>query len=71
MFFFLNIIILLQFSQQDIEKQDPRGRTPLLLAVTLGYIEVVQVLIDANADVNCEKDGWTGMNIEKLLCKNF
>ncbi|CAH0715822.1 unnamed protein product, partial [Brenthis ino] len=50
-----------KFSQQDIEKQDPRGRTPLLLAVTLGYIEVVQALIDANADVNCEKDGWTAV----------
>ncbi|XP_045447833.1 ankyrin repeat domain-containing protein 13D [Melitaea cinxia] len=50
-----------KFTSEDIEKRDPRGRTPLLLAVTLGYIEVVQALINADADVNCEKDGWTAV----------
>lgn len=44
--------------------RDPRGRTPLLLAVTLGHIETVRVLLDAGADVNCEKDGWTGKEIK-------
>ncbi|XP_060803237.1 ankyrin repeat domain-containing protein 13D [Amyelois transitella] len=49
------------FTPEDIEKKDPRGRTPLLLAVTLGHIESVRLLIDAGADVNCEKDGWTAV----------
>ncbi|XP_063364212.1 ankyrin repeat domain-containing protein 13D [Cydia amplana] len=46
-------------STEVLELRDPRGRTPLLLAVTLGLTECVKVLIDAGADVNCEKDGWT------------
>ncbi|XP_052741348.1 ankyrin repeat domain-containing protein 13D [Bicyclus anynana] len=50
-----------KFSPEDIEKHDNRGRTPLLLAVTLGHIDTVRVLIEANADVNCEKDGWTAV----------
>ncbi|XP_068633319.1 ankyrin repeat domain-containing protein 13D [Battus philenor] len=50
-----------KFTKEDIELRDPRGRTPLLLAVTLGHIEAVQALIDAGADVNCEKDGWTAV----------
>lgn len=28
--------------------------------MTLGHIESVKLLIEAGADVNCEKDGWTG-----------
>lgn len=59
----LNIISLvysLQFTSEDLEAKDPRGRTPLLLAVTLGHLEMVKLLLDAGADVNCEKDGWTG-----------
>ncbi|KAM3962618.1 LOW QUALITY PROTEIN: ankyrin repeat domain-containing protein 13D [Aphomia sociella] len=50
-----------RFTAEDIELKDPRGRTPLLLAVTLGYIDSVRALIDAGADVNCEKDGWTAV----------
>ncbi|XP_072948956.1 ankyrin repeat domain-containing protein 13D [Epargyreus clarus] len=50
-----------QFTADDIELRDPRGRTPLLLAVTLSNIEAVRALIEANADVNCEKDGWTAV----------
>lgn len=47
--------------QHDKEKRDNRGRTPLMLAVTLGYVESVRVLLDNDADVNCESpDGWTG-----------
>ncbi|XP_041979580.1 ankyrin repeat domain-containing protein 13D [Aricia agestis] len=48
-----------KYTPQDIELKDPRGRTPLLLAVTLGNLEAARVLIEADADVNCEKDGWT------------
>ncbi|XP_039752990.1 ankyrin repeat domain-containing protein 13D isoform X1 [Pararge aegeria] len=50
-----------KYSQEDIERHDNRGRTPLLLAVTLGHLETVQALIEANADINCEKDGWTAV----------
>ncbi|KPI99355.1 Ankyrin repeat domain-containing protein 13B [Papilio xuthus] len=50
-----------KFTKEDIELRDPRGRTPLLLAVTLGHIEAVEALINAGADVNCEKDGWTAV----------
>ncbi|XP_050350901.1 ankyrin repeat domain-containing protein 13D isoform X2 [Nymphalis io] len=50
-----------KYSPEELEKRDPHGRTPLLLAITLGYLEVVQALIDGNADVNCEKDGWTAV----------
>lgn len=44
-----------------MEELDPRGRTPLILAVTLGYLESAKVLLDAGADVNFEnKEGWSG-----------
>ncbi|KAJ8731634.1 hypothetical protein PYW07_004798 [Mythimna separata] len=50
-----------QVSQEELESKDGRGRTPLLLAVTLGHLETTRVLIEAGADVNCEKDGWTAV----------
>lgn len=50
-----------QYTYEDLEAKDTRDRTPLLLAVTLGHIEAVKALIDAGADVNCEKDGWTAV----------
>lgn len=32
-----------------------------MLAVTLGYVESVRILLNHDADVNCESpDGWTG-----------
>ena len=47
--------------QCQIEKRDPRGRTPLHLAVTLGHIECVRVLLCHGADVFAENNGcWTG-----------
>ncbi|XP_043825439.1 ankyrin repeat domain-containing protein 13D [Dromiciops gliroides] len=45
--------------QHDIELVDPRGRTPLELAVSLGNLESVRVLLRHNANVgkeNCQ--GW-------------
>ncbi|XP_076653675.1 ankyrin repeat domain-containing protein 13D isoform X2 [Halictus rubicundus] len=44
----------------DIEKSDNRGRTPLMLAVTLGYTGCVGVLLQHEANVNTENtQGWT------------
>ena len=49
------------FQHIDIERVDPRGRTPLHLAVTLGHLESVRLLLRHNAQVNIEnKGGWTG-----------
>ncbi|XP_072325738.1 ankyrin repeat domain-containing protein 13B isoform X2 [Scyliorhinus torazame] len=46
----------------DIEQLDPRGRTPLHLAVTLGYLECTRVLLKHGADVSKEnRNGWTGL----------
>ncbi|KAJ8983987.1 hypothetical protein NQ317_008692 [Molorchus minor] len=37
-----------------------RGRTPLMLAVTLGHLESTRSLLNADANVNCENlNGWT------------
>lgn len=54
-------IIIFYFLQHNIEKLDNRGRTPLMLAVTLGHIESVGVLLQHEANVNTENtQGWTG-----------
>ncbi|XP_068922580.1 ankyrin repeat domain-containing protein 13D isoform X3 [Petaurus breviceps papuanus] len=45
--------------QHDIELVDPRGRTPLELAVSLGNLESVRVLLRHNANVGKEnRQGW-------------
>ncbi|XP_060522044.1 ankyrin repeat domain-containing protein 13D isoform X2 [Cylas formicarius] len=45
--------------EHDKEKNDNRGRTPLMLAVTLGHLESTRTLLNAEANVNCENnDGW-------------
>lgn len=55
-----NYIIFTNF-QHDKEKRDNRGRTPLMLAVTLGHLESARTLLNAEANVNCENlNGWTG-----------
>ncbi|NWX47267.1 AN13D protein, partial [Steatornis caripensis] len=44
----------------DVELTDPRGRTPLELAVSLGHLESVRVLLRHNANVGRENaNGWT------------
>ncbi|XP_036005448.1 ankyrin repeat domain-containing protein 13B isoform X1 [Fundulus heteroclitus] len=46
--------------QTDLEALDPRGRTPLHLAVTLGHLECARVLLQHGADVSKEnRNGWT------------
>ncbi|XP_070282552.1 ankyrin repeat domain-containing protein 13D isoform X2 [Myotis yumanensis] len=45
--------------QHDIEQEDPRGRTPLELAVSLGNLESVRVLLRHDANVGREScQGW-------------
>ncbi|KAK1804314.1 hypothetical protein P4O66_020323, partial [Electrophorus voltai] len=44
----------------DVERLDPRGRTPLELAVCLGHLESTRVLLRHNADpTHCNAQGWT------------
>uniref|UniRef100_A0A8C7RU35 Ankyrin repeat domain 13A n=1 Tax=Oncorhynchus mykiss TaxID=8022 RepID=A0A8C7RU35_ONCMY len=48
------------FSQNDVEAVDPRGRTPLHLAVSLGHLESVRVLLRNGAEVTKENaKNWT------------
>uniref|UniRef100_M3XLA3 Uncharacterized protein n=2 Tax=Latimeria chalumnae TaxID=7897 RepID=M3XLA3_LATCH len=47
-------------TKNNIEQVDPRGRTPLHLAVSLGHLESARVLLRHNADVTRENlKGWT------------
>ncbi|XP_071443354.1 ankyrin repeat domain-containing protein 13D isoform X3 [Hetaerina americana] len=47
-------------NEYEKEKRDPRGRTPLMLAVTLGHLESARVLLQHATNVNTEnRDGWT------------
>ncbi|XP_041084202.1 ankyrin repeat domain-containing protein 13A-like [Polyodon spathula] len=49
-----------QLGKHDIEEVDPRGRTPLHLAVSLGHLESVRVLLRHSAEVTKENaKGWT------------
>ncbi|XP_074643517.1 ankyrin repeat domain-containing protein 13D-like [Tubulanus polymorphus] len=51
---------LLSKKQYDIEQLDPRGRTALHLAVTLGHLESTKVLLKHGADANKEnRNNWT------------
>uniref|UniRef100_A0A8C3SR84 Ankyrin repeat domain 13B n=1 Tax=Chelydra serpentina TaxID=8475 RepID=A0A8C3SR84_CHESE len=46
--------------QVDMEQLDPRGRTPLHLATTLGHLDCARVLLQHGADVAKEnRSGWT------------
>ncbi|XP_052411804.1 ankyrin repeat domain-containing protein 13A isoform X1 [Carassius gibelio] len=49
-----------EIQTSNIEEVDPRGRTPLHLAVSLGHLESVRVLLRHGADVSKENDkNWT------------
>ncbi|XP_062328427.1 ankyrin repeat domain-containing protein 13B isoform X2 [Osmerus eperlanus] len=46
--------------QVDLEALDPRGRTPLHMAVTLGHLECARLLLLRGADVSKQnRNGWT------------
>lgn len=49
---------LLGLKKYDMEMKDPRGRTPLHLAVTLGHLESTRVLLRHGADAGAENIGW-------------
>ncbi|XP_040898614.1 ankyrin repeat domain-containing protein 13A [Toxotes jaculatrix] len=50
----------IRIPQNDIEALDPRGRTPLHLAVSLGHLESVRVLLRHGAEVTKENaKNWT------------
>ncbi|NXJ03940.1 AN13D protein, partial [Odontophorus gujanensis] len=52
--------VTVRVAQHDVELTDPRGRTPLELAVSLGHLESVRVLLRHNANVGRENaNGWT------------
>ncbi|XP_038619460.1 ankyrin repeat domain-containing protein 13A [Tachyglossus aculeatus] len=49
-----------ELAGQDVEAVDPRGRTLLHLAVSLGHLESARVLLQHRADVTKEnRQGWT------------
>ncbi|XP_064024660.1 ankyrin repeat domain-containing protein 13A isoform X3 [Pogoniulus pusillus] len=49
-----------ELQDKDVDQRDPRGRTLLHLAVSLGYIESAKVLLQHKADVTKENgQGWT------------
>ncbi|CAM4554072.1 unnamed protein product [Leuciscus chuanchicus] len=48
------------FDEVDLEVLDPRGRTPLHLAVTLGHLDCARLLVQHGADVSKEnRNCWT------------
>lgn len=46
--------------KDEIEKKDPRGRTPLMLAIVLNHYNCAFVLLEHGANANTETDGWSG-----------
>ncbi|CAL8356948.1 unnamed protein product [Merluccius merluccius] len=50
----------LQKNEKDAERLDPRGRSPLELAVCLGHLESTRVLLRYSADpTHCNAQSWT------------
>ncbi|ROT65692.1 putative ankyrin repeat domain-containing protein 13D isoform X2 [Penaeus vannamei] len=55
-----NLETELASGKHDKELKDFRGRTPLMLAVTLGHLEATRTLLKYNCNGNVENaDGWT------------
>lgn len=56
----------LKSEKYDKEQLDPRGRTPLMLAVKLSHLECVQCLLAAKCNANIECDGWSV--VQEAVC---
>ncbi|KAM8816884.1 ankyrin repeat domain-containing protein 13A [Rhynchonycteris naso] len=57
-----------ELQDQDVEALDPRGRTLLHLAVSLGHLESARVLLRHKADVTKEnREGWTGKFLHEAV----
>lgn len=57
---------ILEKKEHDLEQLDPRGRTPLMLAVKLCHLECVKALLGAKANANFEHDGWSV--VQEAVC---
>lgn len=65
---FNSLLLICMIYQEELEKKDVRGRSPLMLAVTLGHLEASKLLMEFGANVNTEnKDGWTGNGL-RFIC---
>lgn len=53
-------------AEHDLEQLDPRGRTPLMLAVKLSHLECVKALLAAKCNANFECDGWSV--VQEAVC---
>lgn len=56
----------LNSEQFDKEKIDPRGRTPLMLAVKLSYSQCVKCLLAAKCNATYEYEGWS--IVQEAVC---
>lgn len=61
-------LVLLQHNKEALDR---RGRTPLHLAVTLGYVDCVKCLLNGGCDANAiNNDGWNGRYLVRLIYLN-
>ncbi|XP_010222160.1 PREDICTED: ankyrin repeat domain-containing protein 13D [Tinamus guttatus] len=61
----------LRSGRHDVELTDPRGRTPLELAVSLGHLESVRVLLRHNANVGRENANGPSVTPFLLQASDF
>ncbi len=52
--------VLIAWPRTDVNKLDPKGESPLMMAAIKGYADLAQELIARGADVN--KTGWTPLH---------
>ena len=52
--------VLIAWPRTDVNKLNPNGESPLMMASIKGYADLAQKLIDRGADVN--KTGWTPLH---------
>ncbi|XP_046811052.1 ankyrin repeat domain-containing protein 13D isoform X1 [Lucilia cuprina] len=57
---------LLKNDKIDKEKIDPRGRTPLMLAVKLAHLQCVKNLLAAKCSATYEHEGWS--IVQEAVC---